>query len=700
MRRTPAFFLTATFVGACALFLSACGGGSGTTVINSVSITPTSATVSPGGQLDLSATVNVTNATTSTNTSVTWEVNGIVNGNSTVGTITPSSSDNQIGIYTAPAVVPSTDNGQVDITAVAQQTSTSSSASVPAITSNTSVVTVGVGQLGFSMAPAVSTVPAGGTVQFSATLNGVADPNATWSLSTAGGGDPGTIGSQSGIYTAPLAPPSGAAVTITGQDGSNTATETLTVVYSDHSLTGPYAFSFTGNDQSGFFASAGSFVSDGNGHIESGVEDTESFLTGVSTGDPISGTYTVGSDGRGTAVLSNGTTWRFVLTTNQRAFLVRFDANHAGSGTIAQQNLDALTNSPSVVSGQYVFSALGSDATFNPMGLAGRFYSNGSGQIPAGNGELDVNDDGSVTANDQSLAGSYVLDATHPGTGRGILTLTGNATGQRQYAFYVVDATTNSTHLNLLETDQQAFLAGAAFSAPAANSFSSASLAGGNYVFTYGGNSTTGAYSAGGVFGSDGNGDAVSGVFDSNNGGTVALGAAMTSCPYNIDSATGRIDLKLCPSGATHEFAMYQTSEGSALMLELDSGAIATGVVYPQQVSSSEPEGNFALQLNGQGIFHNAPALYPQDAGGHLNLGGLTNTLDINDVTVLFPGAAFTVSSSAGSTGANGRGTLVLTANSPLVTYNLVYYLIDDNTALLFDQDPGFLLTGILSRQF
>ena len=71
----------------------------------------------------LTATVNVTNLTNSTNTAVSWEVNGTVGGNASVGTIVPSTSDNHVGIYTAPAVVPSEGNEQVDVTAIAQQDS-------------------------------------------------------------------------------------------------------------------------------------------------------------------------------------------------------------------------------------------------------------------------------------------------------------------------------------------------------------------------------------------------------------------------------------------------------------------------------------------------------------------------------------------------------------------------------------------------
>jgi hypothetical protein len=67
-----------------------------------VTISPTQASVQVGRQLRFSATVQG-----STNQTVTWEVNGIVGGNKTVGTISTT------GLYTAP-----TSTGSVVITVV------------------------------------------------------------------------------------------------------------------------------------------------------------------------------------------------------------------------------------------------------------------------------------------------------------------------------------------------------------------------------------------------------------------------------------------------------------------------------------------------------------------------------------------------------------------------------------------------------
>lgn len=96
------------------------GGGSGV----SLSLTPTSATVVVNRTESFLATV-----TGSTNTAVTWEVNGVVNGNATLGTISSS------GVYTAPASVPNPPT--VNVIAIAQASAAANqSASVLIVASN------------------------------------------------------------------------------------------------------------------------------------------------------------------------------------------------------------------------------------------------------------------------------------------------------------------------------------------------------------------------------------------------------------------------------------------------------------------------------------------------------------------------------------------------------------------------------------
>ena len=94
------------------------------------------------------------------------------------------------------------------------------------------------------------------------------------------------------------------------------------------------------------------------------------------------------------------------------------------------------------------------------------------------------------------------------------------------------------------------------------------------------------------MFASSGAGTTSSGVLDSNNAGTVTADTTLGVCTYAVGTGTGRIDLKLnlssgtCAGGAssktTQEFAAYQTAQGSAVMLELDATALATGAAYQQ----------------------------------------------------------------------------------------------------------------------
>lgn len=706
-KRVPArcFF---AFAIASALILAACGGGSGSSTVTSVAITPTTATVPLNGTTEFTATVNLTNSnsTTSTSTVVTWEVNGVAGGSTATGTIVSSTTDEQVGVYTAPGVVPSTNNGQVNITAVAPQNpnSTTSSTTSATITSNTAVVTIGAGG-GLAITEQTTTpVPAGTSRQFVATLNGLNDPNATWSVSSTNGGDVGTINALSGQYVAPEFPPPGGTVTITATDPAATApaTATVQIVYSNHSLDGPFAFSYSGNDSDGFLTAAGSFVADGGGNITSGIEDVDSFLLGVSTGISFTGTYVVGPDGRTTATINTGhgvATWQFALTTNQHAVMIRFDSNQvgSGSGTIDQQNLNDLTTSPTVVQGPYAFSAAGTDASFKPMALAGEFTSTGSNVLTASGSMIDVNDGGSVATESPTVNGSYTLDSANAGTGRGTLTLPSTSATQLQFAFYVID----STHLHIVEIDGKDFLAGDVYTgAGSGSSFS------GTYVFTAGGTSATGtggAYAQGGVFISSGS-SITGGALDTNNAGTVTTNASVSTGPFTTNGTTGRIDLTL---SGTSEFALYPTAQGTAVMVELDSAGISTGLAYPQvtaDASSSPAAGSFAFVLGGQGMFHEVSGSAQPDAEGELRLSGTgvsSGSFDINNFNATFKGDPVNTSiSTIAAPGTNGRGTAMLEGENPDITYNLVYYLIDGNTALLFDQDTGRIAIGSIERQF
>lgn len=694
--------------------LAVCGcGGSSVTANNNVrsitiqTVNNTSATVALGGQLEFAATVTLADSTITTNTAVTWQVNGATGGNPTTGTIVSSSTGTNEGIYTAPQKVPNTN---INITAIITETPNSNSTSTTTITSNSIGVGIGSGTGLLSISPGQVTVRAGATQPFTAEFNNVVDSNATWSVSLTTGtcpsSTPDCIGSidPTGLYTAPDAPPPGGQVTITATDPTQATapvTATITIAYSAASLRGPFAFYYVGDDATGFRAVAGRFVADGAGNIQGGLEDVDSFGRPVESAVQIqSGTYVVGPDGRTSASIttsSGNERWQFVLTSTSHALLIRFDSNTTGYGTIDQQNLNDLTNA-SVISGNYVFRTEGADISFNPLAIAGRFTADGAGGIPASASVLDENDNGTVKKADTSLNGSYSFDAANSGSGRGTLTLTSTSTGQLQFVFYVID----NTHLYLVETDRAAYLAGEVYSGATGSSFDLGELTASNYVFTVGGNSSSGAYAAGGVLASDGNGNVTGGTLDSNNAGTLTANTSISASTYTVDPTTGRIDLNL----GSMEFAAYPTASNAALLVELDSTATSSGKAYLQAASPTSLAGHFGLTLRGQGVFYNNPALYQSDVEGEALFNGATFTngtaaLDINNYgTSPILSDPLGTSSSVGAPGTNGRGTVTLAPTNPPATYNLVFYVIDPNTAVFVGQDTTRVLTGVAIKQF
>jgi hypothetical protein len=732
--------LIGSLVAALLAGFTACGGDSGSSATNatvtSVVLSPAALNVAINTSANISAQVNLSNTTVNTSTAVTWLVNGVAGGNSTVGTIVPSSTNQQVGVYTAPTAVPATNNGQVNVTATAPQ-DPSNSTDTTRVTSNTSIVTITAGQ-GLLVNPTGQTVPAGGSFQFTATLNSLPDPNAKWSISstTASASQIGKIDPDSGIYTAPLAPPPGQTVTVTATHGAINAMATATVVYSDASLKGPYAFAYSGGIGANFIAVAGSFVADGQGSILSGVEDIENFSTGVSMQVLIQrGSYVVEADGTTNATLNTGgqvqSTLQFALTSDQHGVLIRFDQNTVASGSVDQQNLNALTGSPSVISGPYVFGVAGEDTAQKTMAVAGKFSAN-AGAIPSANTIFDINDGGTVTTptsapvSSVSLSGNYAFDAVFPGTGRGTVSLTlttSNGNQQFQFAFYTIDSadSIHATHLHLVEIDSKALLAGDVFSSPAGNSFTASSLSQGNFAFTSSGtaidtvmgNPVTVAFAAGGVFASDGAGNVTGGVLDSNSGGTPGANTTIASCTYAVNAATGRIDLRLftgagaCPAGAnasTTEFALYPTAQGSAVLVEIDPNAMTNGLAFLQAPAPAAPTGSFAILLATLGTSKNLAGVVPQDASGQLTLTGAAvsgGSLDINNSNAVFVGDPIATTSTITAPDAtHGRGTITLSATSPPATFSLDYYVLDANRAVFLDQDTTRVGTGLIAKQF
>ncbi len=185
--------------------------------------------------------------------------------------------------------------------------------------------------------------------------------------------------SQSQPYNPPVPPPSG--------------------TFSDATLNGSYVVAFSGADISGgyesFFAVAGTLTTNGAGAITSGTLDLidpalgSTFGTGYTFSRlPVSGSYSVTADGRGSGTISmtvNGNPVTmgidFALASASHGLISRFDSGGSGSGT-----LDATSGvSQSALAGSYAFGLDGADATVqNYLSAAGAVTLDANGNISSG----------------------------------------------------------------------------------------------------------------------------------------------------------------------------------------------------------------------------------------------------------------------------------------------------------------------------
>jgi hypothetical protein len=150
-------------------------------------------TVSPASaSLAISATRQFTATVTNTpNAAVTWSVNGMLGGNSTVGWI------DSTGFYTAPAA-----GGTFTVTATSVADATASG--------NASVTVTAPQPVSVTVSPTSASVRVGRTKQFTATVQNSSNQSVTWKVSgiTGGNSSVGTI-STSGLYKAPATVPAG-----------------------------------------------------------------------------------------------------------------------------------------------------------------------------------------------------------------------------------------------------------------------------------------------------------------------------------------------------------------------------------------------------------------------------------------------------------------------------------------------------------
>ncbi|HTW80703.1 MAG TPA: hypothetical protein VME23_14245 [Terracidiphilus sp.] len=504
-------------------------------------------------------------------------------------------------------------------------------------------------------------------------------------------------------------------LTLTGCGGAatNVASAPPGGAFSNSNLSGTYIFSFSGYDigygEGSFFTSVGSLTANGNGNFTSGTIDIDDPSLGAAfqTGDvfsrlPVSGTYNITADGRGTGSISftvNGTQVQFgldfVLTSGSHGLITRFDNSGSGSGTIDLQT----SNVPqSALQGSYAFGLNGVDSTtVNSLGTVGSFTLDGNGNVTSGLEDFGDNGDSFGL---QDLAVQGTVNVGSPGSAQ--LTTPAYGFGTLHFDVWVIDA----THLKLIETDSTALLEGDAFVSTGQTSFPSGQL-----VFTLSGEDTSdGTFAAGGLLTSDGSSQITGGLEDVNDEGYVEQ-APTVDGSFTSDGPRTVLVLNGIYNGnfgnanlatGSYRFAAYPYA-GGVMLLEIDNGAgitfgISGGTIYPQSATSISGSSGYGLNLSGA----NGNGEVDMIAEFATNGNSMTGLYDANNSGMLVSDQ--NLGTGTYSVSSNGRGTLSFpdiqtNDNSMIGALNLTFYIVNSSTVVFLETDGDQVSTGTFQAQ-
>ena len=737
-------------------FLAGCGSGSSTNTTVTVSVTPATATVIPATTQQFTATVSNTS-----NTAVTWAVNGVGGGDSTNGTISAS------GLYTAPATIPTTPD--VTVTATSTSDTTISAAASVLI------------QAAVTLVPSTTSVGAGQTAQFSATVNlSNSNKSVIWQVNgvTGGNSSVGTI-DTTGLYTAPnVFPVPSGTITITAiaqADPTKKATATVTIT-APPLMISPTSVTLAGGAQQTFTATALSqtvspvwSVSCPSTKAGACGTITSAGLFTAPVSPPPGGVVTIQATmaDNSAAPSSTTATIQVSLATLSGSYVFALSSPNLQAG-VSEVGLIALDGNGNITSGSL---DLGGNAA-GPVAITGGTYSlgtdgRGSATVQTANGNstwqfaVANHNTGLVSALDPNGAtltgtldlqqlpasgsaspqGQYVISAHGAITGAspapfalvGSITAgtTGNittglldfnnssaavsATGSYTTAssagrgtFTIQTSlgaqdfayyTVSATKLLIVETDAAHSASGELVTQPT-GPFSGASFEG-KYVISMSGTSIASSPIAmAGTFSLDGGVGVTNRLLD----GVNQTVADNEGSYFVTDATTGRTTVTWDVNhGVFLNYVLYPRSDGSFAILELDASAVAHGFVLAQTINSpsvSTLVGGFALGLSG---FEPPSLTAPEGITGQV-------TFSIGQP---FAGTLDAISNGAAQTGAalqasvvtvdptSGKATInVTTGSSGLPNGLLFLYIVDSTRAVVFESDGTRAITGLVLRQF
>jgi len=399
---------------------------------------------------------------------------------------------------------------------------------------------------------------------------------------------------------------------------TKTAVFTITVAANNSSptvndalLDGSYVFLFNGFDKNGSAIVVGTITADGKGNITAGTEDSNR-NSGVATGASVTGTYSLGTDGRGTMELTSVFQKQAPLTVDYHLVLdssggARFfeDNSTKTSTDILQTHGEGIMKpvegsgfGPTSFAGNYAFVFPGQDLNGKPAALGGVVHANGSSLLTPGTS--DFNDAGTFSSG--SLSGDFSFIAGNRGaasmtfplpSGQTTLSFVFHFISPSDLFFVEVDSSQNTLLPTLdrlggemiLQNPETVFnntvLAGASVASGIGLSGSNSDVFAGLLTVTTCDGSTP-----------------ISLSYDENNGGTVTSPSSQGTCTMGLNG-NGRASFSFTgfTAAQTRVAAAYLTGPGQGFVLGSDA-AVTTGLLEQQSggpFADSSVFGSYAL---------------------------------------------------------------------------------------------------------
>ena len=369
--------------------------------------------------------------------------------------------------------------------------------------------------------------------------------------------------------------------------------------------------------------------------------------------------------------------------------------NHGGTAVVGPPPPPPTGNfSNASLKGQYAFLMSGTELCAGSSSLftrAGSFTADGSGHITGGLEDVNV------------CTGVFTLQFTNStysitADGRGTLSLT-NTSGSTNYSITLSSATQGV----IVQTDVNSTASGS-FQRQNTAAFSNPAIAGG-YVFDVAGiSSTFNPESIIGRFNADGGGGVNSGLFDSNEAGTLSGQQLFPAGAfYQLDTnGDGTNFGRGTANVAGHNFAFYIVDATRLKLLGTDFPEAFSGEAFAQQnisFTAASLNSGFAFLIGG------SSSAGPIATAGRFTADGAGNLTSIfldenNSGTVtLLPSQGGTVTGTY-TVDANGLGGGTATwTDTKVGTFSFIFYLISPTDAVFQETDSQITSDGTLLAQ-